>query len=187
MNVATLEGGFVDAPRDAAFAFRKIMNVMAKPGTIETVAGATPPAPLSQAAGTVLLTLADADTPIYLAGKADTQEVRGWLAFHTGAPFAGPSHATFAVGHWQDLLPLGRFPIGTPECPDRSATLIVEVDVLEASGARLTGPGVKTSTDLSLPDEDEMAANNLLFPLGLDFYLTCGGRIAALPRSTRIG
>ena len=186
MDAAALEGGFADAPRDASLAFRGLMNVMARPGRIEQVTGAAPPPPLSIAAGTVLLTLADADTPVYLAGSANTPEVRGWLAFHTGAPMAGPARATFAVGEWDALLPLHAFPVGTPDYPDRSTTLIVECDRLEAQGSLLTGPGIKDTATLSLPDPDALRANAALFPLGLDVFLTCGDRIAALPRSTRI-
>ncbi len=187
MNSTALEGGFSDAPREAAFAFRGLMRAMARPGCIETVEGAAPPAPLSVAAGTLLLTLADNDTPVHLAGTTDTSDVRGWIGFHSGAPIAPPETAAFAVGRWDDLLPLSSYRIGTPEYPDRSATLIVECDTLDQSGDRLTGPGIKDSARLSLPDAAALARNHALFPLGLDFYFTSGNRAAALPRSTRIG
>lgn len=187
MTVASLEGGFTDVPREAAFAFRALMTTMARPGTIETLTGAIPPAPLSVAAGTLILTLADADTRIYLCGAYDAPQVREWIAFHAGAALSGPSHATFALGRWEDLLPLEAFPKGTPEYPDRSTTLIVECETLEIDGTVLTGPGIKEKAELSLPDPQALARNSRLFPLGLDFYFTCGDRVAALPRSTRIG
>ncbi|MEM9140020.1 MAG: phosphonate C-P lyase system protein PhnH, partial [Pseudomonadota bacterium] len=157
------------------------------PGRIETASGAMPPAPLSVAAGTLLLTLADPETPIYLVGGVDTPEVRGWLAFHTGAPLAGPDRAVFAVGRWDDLTPLEPYRIGTADYPDRSATLIIECDRLTAEGTRLTGPGIRDQAHLPLPDAEAFARNRARYPLGLDFYLTCGDRIAGLPRSTRIG
>lgn len=187
MNIATLEGGFADAPRDAAFAFRGLMRALARPGSIEVVEGAKPPSPLSVAAGSLILTLADGDTPIHLAGVSDTDAARGWIGFHTGASVVTPQKAVFAIGRWEDLLPLSSYAIGTPEYPDRSATLIVECDTLEQSGNRLTGPGIRESAALSLPDPDALVRNNALFPLGLDFYFTCGNQVAALPRSTRIG
>jgi alpha-D-ribose 1-methylphosphonate 5-triphosphate synthase subunit PhnH len=186
MEATALEGGFADAPRDASFAFRALMTAMARPGKIETIVGGIPPAPLSVAAGTLLLTLADGDTPLYLAGAADTPEVRQWIAFHTGAPLVGPSHASFAIGTWGDLQSLDAYPVGTPEYPDRSTTLIVECDELRAEGAQLTGPGIKDSAALSLPELEAFQRNNSMFPLGLDFYFTCGDRVAALPRSTRV-
>lgn len=184
MQSAALEGGFSTPSTDAAMAFRSVMNAMARPGRIETLAGACPPAPLSIAAGAVLLTLCDGETPVYLAGDADTPEVRAWIAFHTGAPLTGPETCVFAVGSWQALLPLARFPMGTADYPDRSATLIIEVAHLEAEGTALTGPGIRDTAALSLPDTEPFRANRALFPRGLDFILTCGARVAALPRST---
>lgn len=186
MDATALEGGFSDAPRAASFAFRALMNAMARPGSIEHLSGARPPAPLSVAAGTALLTLTDPDTPLYLAGRADTQTVRDWVAFHTGAPLVGPSHAMFALGTWRDLMPLEAYPIGTPEYPDRSTTLIVESSTLEQSGSVLRGPGIRETASFKLPDAQAMARNNAQFPLGLDFYFTSGAHVAALPRSTRI-
>ena len=54
MQAHALEGGFTDAPIDAARAFRGLMTAMARPGTICDVSGATPPAPLGAAAGTAI-------------------------------------------------------------------------------------------------------------------------------------
>ncbi|WP_296765549.1 phosphonate C-P lyase system protein PhnH [Sediminimonas sp.] len=187
MSQTTLEGGFANAPHDAARAFRACMTAMARPGRIEAIGGATPPAPLSPAAGALLLTLCDADTPVYLAGAHDRDAVRQWLAFHTGAPLTGNrADAAFAAGTWAALQPLAGYPVGTARYPDRSATLVVEVDTLTASGARLSGPGIDGHAALNLPGPAALRANNALFPQGLDFYFTAGDRLAALPRSTRV-
>lgn len=186
MQAQTLEGGFAHAATDAAHAFRGVMEAMARPGTIQTLMGANPPAPLSEAAGVTLLTLCDTETPLYLAGDADCDAVRTWVAFHTGAPITGPSHCMFALGTWEALDPLAAYPIGTSEYPDRSATLIVECADLAAGGATLTGPGIRDTASLSLPDTRAFQDNAALFPLGLDFIFTSGNRIAALPRSTRV-
>jgi alpha-D-ribose 1-methylphosphonate 5-triphosphate synthase subunit PhnH len=186
MQAKALEGGFAVPPLDAARAFRAVMEAMARPGTLQDIVGATPPAPLSPAAGTVLLTLCDSDTPVHLAGDMDTPDLRAWIAFHTGAPFAEAGHCMFAVGGWQDLMPLSIYPVGTSDYPDRSATLIVDLDDLTTTGAALIGPGIRKTALLSLPEVDAFEANHALFPLGLDFILTCRGQVAALPRSTRI-
>ncbi|CAN0583747.1 unnamed protein product [Ectocarpus sp. 12 AP-2014] len=183
---AALTGGFSNAPVDAAHAFRAVMTVMARPGEIRTLDQATPPAPLSVAAGTLILTLCDPETGLYLAGACDNAQVREWVAFHTGAPIVAAEVATFAVGQWGDLAPLSRFPVGTPEYPDRSASLIVECDGLEASGTVLEGPGIRDTARLNLPEVSAFAANHTLYPLGLDFYFTAGDSIAALPRSTAV-
>lgn len=186
MQAETLTGGFEKPAVQSAHAFRSVMEAMARPGTVQDIGGATPPVPLSAATGCVLLTLCDTDTPVYLAGEADCEAVRAWLAFHTGAPLSGPSHCAFAVGRWEDLLPLSAYPIGTADYPDRSATLIVDCPTLTTSGAVLRGPGIKSQTALSLPERAAFQSNRALFPLGLDFILTCEDRVAALPRSTEV-
>ncbi|WP_170327027.1 phosphonate C-P lyase system protein PhnH [Ruegeria arenilitoris] len=187
MNAQTqFSGGFDNAPIDAAHAFRAAMTVMARPGEIRLISGAQPPAPLSAAAGTLLLTLCDPETRVHLAGDLDTDAVRQWLTFHTGAPISEAPEADFAVGSWQALGPLSQYRIGTPEYPDRSATLIVECDDLQQAGAELTGPGIKGTAHLSLPNVPTLQANAALYPLGCDFFFTSGDRLAALPRSTQI-
>ncbi len=184
---AVLTGGFAEAGVGAARAFRVLLEAMARPGTIRRLAGAAPPAPLSPAAGAVLLTLADAATPVFLAGAHDTPAVRRWIGFHCGATMpCDPAAAAFALGTWEALLPLDRFARGTPEYPDRSATLIVELPRLLAAGARLAGPGIRREARLNLPDPAALATNAAAFPLGLDFLFCAGDAVAALPRSTRV-
>jgi alpha-D-ribose 1-methylphosphonate 5-triphosphate synthase subunit PhnH len=186
MDTQALTGGFADAPIAAAHAFRAAMEAMARPGSIQTLTGAAPPAPLSVAAGALILTLCDPETPVWLAPSHDVAALRDWIAFHTGAPLTTPESAMFAIGDWAGLTPITRFPIGTPEYPDRSATLIVEMPALVAEGARLTGPGIRDAAALSLPEVQAFHDNATLFPLGLDFYFTWRDRAAALPRTTKV-
>ena len=186
MDATALTGGFADAPIDAARAFRAALQAMARPGSIHSVAGANPPGPLSAAAGVLLLTLADPETPLALLGDHDCQSVRDWVTFQCGAPFCAPAEAALAVGCWNALRPLDAYPIGTAEYPDRSTTLIVEMDALTANGARLTGPGIEQVAHLSAPDVTALQRNATLFPQGLDFFLCSGDRLAARPRTTRV-
>lgn len=186
MIADALAGGFADAPIQSARAFREVLEAMARPGTIRRVAGAQPPAPVSVAAGVVLLTLCDGTTPLFLAGATDCQEMRDWVAFHIGAPLVAAENAAFALGIWEDLAPVARFRIGQPDYPDRSATLIVEQDRLTNQGPALTGPGIETANWLNLPETAAFRANRALFPLGFDTIFTAGDRIAGLPRSTRV-
>ncbi len=162
------------------------MKAMARPGTIVTLEGATAPAPVSPAAAIALQTLCDPDTPLWLAPSHDTPALRAWLAFHTGAPLAGPQHCRFALGTWPALHPVDRFALGTPEYPDRSATLIVEQAALLNSGTALRGPGIRDIVLLNLPETAAFKQNAARFPLGFDCLFTSGNRLAALPRSTRI-
>ena len=186
MQVQVLEGAFANAPIENAVAFRAAMNALARPGQIETISGAKPPAPLSVAAGSLILMLCDAETPVSLSGSFDTAMIRDWIIFHTGAPIVSPDEAVFAIGKWKSLLPLSQFAIGTAQYPDRSATLIVECDELSSQGETLTGPGIKATAQLSLPDTQTFQHNAKLFPLGLDFFFTSGSQVAALPRTTKV-
>jgi len=187
MQSQSLTGGFSNAPHDSALAFRAALDVMARPGKISKIAGGTPPAPMSSAAGTLLLTLCDPETPVWLAPSLRGVEIMDWLRFHTGAPISETrSDAMFAVGTWSELSPITDFAIGTPEYPDRSATLIVEMDTLGNQGKTLRGPGIKDTAELALPDAEAFQNNATLFPLGLDFFFTSGSEIAALPRTTKL-
>lgn len=185
MQAEALAGGFTEAPPQAARAFRAALEALARPGRIETISGARAPAPVSPAAAALLLTLCDGETPLHLAPGHDTSEIRDWVAFHIGAPVVAPGEAMFALGAWE-ALDLGAFPVGTPEYPDRSATLIVEMPTLSPEGPRLTGPGIEKDARMNLPETAAFIANRALFPLGLDFFFTAGDRIAGLPRSTTV-
>jgi alpha-D-ribose 1-methylphosphonate 5-triphosphate synthase subunit PhnH len=186
MTSDALLGGFVDIPVQSALAFRELLEVMARPGRIGTLAGAMPPAPVSVAAGVALLALTDSTTALHLAGAANSPAMRDWVAFHIGAPLVDAEQADFALGRWADLAPIARFRIGAPEYPDRSATLIVELDRLANDGPVLTGPGIETTAQLSLPEVAAFQANRARFPMGFDCFFTCGAQIAALPRSTHV-
>jgi len=81
----------------------------------------------------IALTLFDHDTPVWLDHlMAETSEVTKWLKFHTGAPvIADSSICSFAlVGDACELPELDRFSFGTDEYPDRSTTLILQVESL---------------------------------------------------------
>lgn len=186
MSETVLTGGFADPAAEAARAFRAVLEAMARPGTIHTAVGARPPAPVSPAAAAVLLTLCDTETGLCLRGAADCGPVRDWVRFHTGAPLVDAGEADFVLGDWAALAPLGAYRIGTPDYPDRSATLIVEMPELRAEGTGLSGPGIKERAALTLPDPEALRANAAQYPLGFDCLFTCGERIAALPRSTKV-
>ncbi len=188
MQSRPLGGGFADHPTASAKAFRAILDVLAHPGKIAEISGATPPAPMSVAAGSLLLTLCDPETPVWISRSLQNDAVIGWLQFHTGAPVVTDrAKAMFAIGDWQELAPITDFAIGTAEYPDRSATLIVEMSKLVSQGAKLRGPGIQDVASLNLPENKAFADNASLFPLGLDFFFTANSSIAALPRSTKLG
>ncbi|MEM7500239.1 MAG: phosphonate C-P lyase system protein PhnH [Pseudomonadota bacterium] len=188
-GAALYEGGFAEAPREAAVAFRGALEALARPGRIERLAGCRPPAGLPPAAGALLLCLADADTPLWLPEGAEGPAA--WALFHTGAPRAScREDAAFALGPWAALMPLTDWPAGTAGYPDRAATLIAELPALEGGRPlRLSGPGVQGAISVApaLPEGAlaTLAANRARFPLGVDLFLTAGDAVMGLPRSTR--
>ena len=184
MTAGALRGGFSAAPVQSARAFRAALDALSRPGLIVPVDGASPPAPLSVAAGVLILTLCDDTTPLYLAGGHDCAALRDWIIFHTGASLVPAHKASFALGSWPALLPVDRFGIGTPDYPDRSVTLIIEMPQLTPTGTQLSGPGIQGHAWLSLPDVAAFQVNAAQFPMGFDCFLTCGRTLAALPRST---
>lgn len=181
-----LSGGFAEPSHDGARGFRAILNAMARPGLVRNLNGGHGPAPISAAAASALLVLCDRTTPLHLAASHDTAELRDWIAFHCATPLVAAEDAQFALGDWDALRPLDRFQVGTPEYPDRAATLIVDHHDFGGKTARLRGPGIKAEVELALPEPAEFARNHARFPLGWDVILTAGDRIAALPRSTEV-
>lgn len=189
-NDIALSGGFAQPVFEAQATFRLIMDAMAHPGNIATIpADVAAPGSLGVAQAALLLTLADADTPVLIPDAPS--ELVAWLAFHTGARLASvPEEAAFALVERGGALPDG-LPLGTQDYPDRSATLVIEVEAFgRGETLHLTGPGIKDRTELSvagLPDGllALLADNRTLFPRGIDVLLTAGRDLVALPRSTR--
>ena len=106
MQASALAGGFGDPARDAAAAFRVALDCMARPGRIGRLTGAAGPAGLSGAAAVLLLTLADADTPVWLPERLRTAPAADWVRFHTNAPMiAAPAAALFAPRHLERARP----------------------------------------------------------------------------------
>ena len=84
-----------------------------------------------------------------------------------------------------------RFAQGSEEYPDRSTTLIVQVERFDGRSPHPRGPGIKTLARFAaepLPDNfaERLRANHALFPRGVDLDSGRGDAIAALPRSMRV-
>jgi len=194
-EVNALEGGFSNPVLDAQSVFRALMNAMARPCNIARIdVGLAPPAPLHSAAGAVASALIDGDTPYWLDSALDDEALRSWLAFHTGGrPAASMPQAAFAlVGEPSSMPPFERFAQGSQEYPDRSATLVLQLEALEG-GASLTfaGPGIKDRAMIAprgLPVDfaAQWNANRKRFPCGVDLILTASDALACLPRSARL-
>lgn len=184
-----LQAGFADPGRDAQRVFRAVLVAMAAPGRVVKLHCALPEAAgIGPAAAAILLTLADADTPVWTDAPAATL---AWLRFHAGCPLAAEPAGAVLV-HAARPPPLGMLEVGSAVAPQLSATLLLDVATLVAGvGWRLTGPGIETETRLEvggIPDRlaGELAANHARYPAGIDVIFCAGDRIAALPRSTGV-
>lgn len=189
-------GGFVDPVQSSQSVFRSVMNALARPGSVQTVAeGVHAPSPMMTATAAVSLALFDHDTPIWIDDRFSAEPaIDTWLRFQTGAPLTSDaSRAAFALIHDGAALPdFEGFAPGTPEYPDRSTTLVIQVGTLtEGPAQTLSGPGIRGTSTLragGLPSDfaERMQANHALFPRGVDLLLVCGAELVALTRSTLI-
>src|SRR5260221_3247857 len=189
--------GFADPVLDAQSVFRTVMMALARPGTIGDLATGpiAPPAPMTTELAAVALTLCDHETPVWFDRRLSAEgEVASFIRFQTGAPVADdPAKAGFAFAIDMDgLPPLSAFAQGTDVYPDRSTTLILAVDALGSGRtASLAGPGIADEASLALAplSEDfiaQLAENHARFPCGVDCVFVAAGKVAALPRSTRV-
>lgn len=191
-----LAPGFHDPVLDAQSTFRAVMNAAARPGTIQRLLPATgAPTPLSTGAAAVVLALCDYETPVWLdRDLAQADEVGRWVTFHTGAPITmNMREAAFAFVSDPLLMPdLSEFALGTQDYPDRSSTVVIQVESMPgAKMLRLSGPGIAgahlfSATPLPESFVAQLGTNRDLFPRGIDCLFVTETEIASIPRSTRV-
>ncbi|MEJ8476364.1 phosphonate C-P lyase system protein PhnH [Roseibium algae] len=192
-----LAPGFSNPVHDAQNCFRAVMQAIARPGSLQPFAADFKdlPDPLTAMGAALALTLLDFDTPVWLdPALASSPDATAFLRFHTGAPIVNvPVEASFClISDPERLIGLGNFAQGTPDYPDRSATLILMRQTFNTAGMlQLTGPGIKDVTQFGtspVPQTfwDQVKANNAQFPRGIDLIFAGETEIAALPRSTQL-
>jgi alpha-D-ribose 1-methylphosphonate 5-triphosphate synthase subunit PhnH len=195
-TIAEMPAGFADKVVSAQNTFRSVMEAMARPGGVQRITASvgTPPGVMRGAAA-IALTLFDHDTPIWLdASMSATSDVSKWLKFHTSAPVVSdPSICSFAmIGDAGSLPSLSSFSFGSNEYPDRSTTLILQVESLgEGPVFELQGPGIDGIARLRAKIEpqdlfERLAVNATLFPRGIDVVLVNDDSIVAIPRTARL-
>jgi len=184
--------GFACPVHEAQAVFRQTLDALAQPGRVKTARGSHAlPVGVGHAMAALLLTLADADTPVWLPANVDPS-VRAYLRFHCSCPLvAEPVRAVFVAVPTGFAPPaLSQLAQGDPAYPDRSATLLLEVSALrEGQGVRLRGPGIPGQCRLQadgLPADfwAERQRSRPRFPLGVDVILTQADRLCGLPRTT---
>lgn len=192
----TLAAGFADPVIEGQTAFRAAMDALARPcRPVQLTARLAPPAPLSPEAGALVLALVDFETPFFVDAPGDAGEaIRGFIRFHTGAKAVNtPREAAFAIITAPLAMPaLAAFEPGTLAFPDRSATLIVQVQSLSAPGPVVArGPGIEDAVAFGAAPLAEgfvagWKANAKRFPCGVDVLFAAPGAVAGLPRTTTL-
>lgn len=192
---ANITVGFGDYGGVANGVFRTCLDALSRPGLIRELDGMpAAPAPLLASSAAVILTLADFETTIWLDDDLmQSAGVEEYIRFHTGARrAASAAEADFVVvSDAAKMARLNGFKSGTREFPDRSATLIVQVDQLLNAGLVFTGPGVDGQVSFSTDPEIEDFAGQLIenraaFPCGVDLIFVTETQMAALPRSVNV-
>ena len=198
MNAPFLPGrGLQDPVLGSQAIFRAMLEALSRPGiSVQVPAlGVEGPDALPQEVLTLLVSICDHDTPIWLEQPLRAAPLARWLAFHCSAPTTvDPIQASFAVlrGSSARSAMLDQFAQGDVRYPERSTTVIFTCDDLTAGAPiALTGPGVEARLTIrpsGLPgDFLAMAqANHEMFPRGVDILLVAGAQMVGLPRSTKL-
>jgi alpha-D-ribose 1-methylphosphonate 5-triphosphate synthase subunit PhnH len=191
-----------DPVHDTQRTFRVLLDAMARPGQIHQLPVAVPGAPGNGWLAAALLTLLDHEVALAVEpldgsdGEAATALAR-FVRQRTNAKLGPADAANFVVAAWSALDPdlPRRLRVGSPAYPDDSATLLLLVDGFDALDHSvqldLTGPGISDVRTLALGGVPaaffDALADIVDYPCGLDLLLVdAAGRVAALPRSTRI-
>jgi len=171
-------------PENQQRIFRALMEAMARPGSLHPLGDWLDGA---HAFRGVLGSLLDIKNT--LADCHGLLEPRDWSLLQVRQEVAEKADYLLCKGN---SLPLGAPKIGTLNCPDQSATLLIQVDVL-GHGSRtlkLQGPGIESCCTLLLEGFEttwlEQREQSLSFPLGIDMILLDKDKVTAIPRTTRL-
>lgn len=197
MNAPFLPGrGFRDPVLGSQSMFRAVLTALSRPGQIVAIpeVGVEGPSDISPDILSLLLSLCDHETPVWLDAEWRATAVARWLAFHANCPVTDdPARASFALLRGRSDDPaVSDFAQGDPRYPDRSTTVIVCADSLSGGVPLvLEGPGIEARIRIApvgLPEGfvEAVRMNHTLYPLGVDFLLVAGHAMTGLPRTTRI-
>lgn len=189
------EQAALNSSQQSARAFRVILDALARPGKVSQLPrliGSSVPAFATSL--TVLLSLGDHLTSIYLDHEFRVTAVEKLLRFHTGSQLVQERERTdFAVlNAARAEIGLERWKRGDPEYPDQSATLIIQTTSLnQGAPVQFAGPGIQSSTTVRIANVrpsfwEARAAVNAIAPLGIDLIFVTPSEILGCPRSTRV-
>lgn len=162
---------------------RKILKAMNEAGVAVTLPCAQRWAGLSPAATALLITLSEADTPLWLDEALNTPALRQCLRQAGSAPLNPQLPAGLALLH-SDSNPDLRVIAAA------GATIILEVPALNGGlTLRLRGPGIQERRAVAPQLPPKVIDFLREWPLngqGINLMLTCGDTLMVLPRSAQV-
>jgi alpha-D-ribose 1-methylphosphonate 5-triphosphate synthase subunit PhnH len=193
LSLAGLCAGFDDQVQQSQQVFRRALTALSEPGTLQHVPESQAPEGIHIASYQLCLALLDAETPLWVAPSLRTDALVSALRFHCGCRLVDePGQAEFALTPPNFDSDLSRFAQGSHEYPDRSTTVIVQVESLDSDGDWvLSGPGIEGIRRVGIAGLDPrwpgmLADNRSRFPCGVDLLFTAGTGLIGLPRTTRV-
>ena len=174
------------APAAQQLSFRKLMTAFSFPGRIETM---TPEIQNNDftVLRMILATLTDGEVTV--ADPHHMIDDHDWSKLETNRET--PEKARFIVARG-DIAPMFSPGLGSLECPEMGATIILRVEHLgRGEPLILRGPGIQSVKEVACSGLSaawlcKRQEWNGAFPLGVDMILFDASRVIALPRTTRI-
>lgn len=172
--------------------YRELVDLFSRPGEVRISTFDIPNfTNFSDAVLATVLTLFDNEITFYTQDQKDAGEFQTLTG---GQCVTNPTDAGYIVvkAHalMEDLLKMLK--VGTLGSPEKSATLIVEVDSIgEGQKFSLKGPGIKTVNEIEMTlDPKWMEMRTTLcseFPLGIDLILIDRhNQLTVIPRTTKV-
>ncbi len=189
-----MQKGLTSEVFDSQEVFRALLIAMANPGTIiRPDIELNTPGAIHKAAGAILLTLLDFETPFWFDLDKDAEDIK-WIRFHTGAPYTfSPKNALFALITDQETQNKpAKFNPGTIEDPHESTTLIIQTRGIDTKGGmRLTGPGIERESFVRLNGINQELLHQRSevvheYPFGIDMIFVWEDTFLAIPRTSHL-
>lgn len=185
--------GFTAPIHDSQQTFRQALLAMSEPGQWQAVAAVEPIEMLNVGTVSLVLSLLDADTTLWLPSEWQTSNVTANLIFHSGCKIiSDQAKAQFAIYSLSQFLADESiaFSLGDERYPDQSTTLIIQLpETAPLIASHWQGPGIQAVRACNLPLTDSFWQKRqklIHFPRGIDFIFTQGDKILGLPRTTQI-
>lgn len=172
--------------------YRTLVDIFSYPGKIaETIESTNNYSTFGDGVLMTAMTLLDNEVTFHTTFKSDGQEISLLTGSEPGGEIRDCEYLILKEKDLEAYI-FEEAKTGTLPSPEKSATLIIETESLhEGHAYRLTGPGIKDETLISISLEarwiDYRNEKCKEYPLGVDLILTDSeNNMMAIPRTTKI-